>query len=120
MRCDDVTRVLPETVDGSVPVDLTVQRHIESCLRCQAEVTRYRRMLRGLHDLRGQYVEPPPGLLDQTFAALDETAERRALRSLLSARRLAYGGAAVAAGAATTTVVLIARSRRRSALRLVS
>jgi anti-sigma factor RsiW len=121
MRCDDVTRVLPETVDGSVPVDLRVQRHIESCLRCQAEVTRYRRMLRGLHDLRGQYVEPPPALLAQTFAALDEMGEQRAVRSLLSRRRFAaYGGAAMAAGAAATTVVLIARSRRRSALRLAS
>ena len=124
MRCDDVARVLPETVDGAGPIDLAVQNHIESCLRCQAELARYRRMLRALQQLRTRYLEPSPTLLAQTLAALEEAGERQAVRSLLSGRRLAYagaiGGAAVAA-AATTAAVLIARSRRRAAeLRLAS
>jgi hypothetical protein len=57
-------------------------------------------------------------LLTQTLAALGESSERRAIRSLLSGKRLAYAGAiggAVAAAGATTAAVLIARARRRAA-----
>jgi anti-sigma factor RsiW len=121
MRCEDVARLLPETVDGSEPIDLTVQSHIESCLRCQAELARYRRMLRALQQLRTRYLEPSPSLLAQTLAALEEVGERQAVRSLLSGRRLAYAGAIGGAAVAATTAVLLARSRRRAAaLRLAS
>jgi anti-sigma factor RsiW len=117
MQCDEVARLLPEAVEGGAAVELSVQRHIESCLRCQAEVARYRKMLRGLQLLRTRYLEPTPGLLAQTLAALEEAGERHAMRSVLSGRRLAYagaiGGAAVAAGAAATAVI-VHRSRRRA------
>ena len=117
MRCDDVARILPEAVEGGAAVELSVQRHIESCLRCQAELARYRKMLRGLQLLRTRYLEPAPGLLAQTLAAIEEAGERQAVRSILSGRRLAYagaiGGAAVAAGTAAT-VMIVHRSRRRT------
>jgi anti-sigma factor RsiW len=119
MRCEEVARLLPEAVEEGTPVDLAVQSHIEACLRCQAELARYRRMLRALQQLRTRYLEPSPTLLAQTLAALEEVGEREAVRSVLSGRRLAYagaiGGAAVAAAAATAAV-LIARSRRRAAV----
>ena len=99
-----------------------VQAHIDSCLRCQAEMARYRRLLRTLAMLRVRYAEPTPGLLGDTLAAITDAAEEGARRTLLSGRRLAYagaiGGSALAAGA--TAALLIARSRRRSALRLAS
>ncbi len=117
MRCDDVALLLPEAFGAGAAVELSVQRHIETCLRCQAELARYRKMLRGLQLLRSRYLEPAPGLLAQTLAAIGEAGERQAVRSLLSGRRLAYvgaiGGAAVAAGAAATAV-LVHRSRRRT------
>jgi anti-sigma factor RsiW len=119
MQCEDVARLLPETIDGNIPVDLTVQRHIESCLRCQAELARYRRMLRALQLLRTRYLEPSPTLLAQTLAALEEAGEQKAVRSLLSGRHLAYAGAiagGAVAAAAATTAVLLARSRRRAAV----
>ena len=47
MRCDEVTALLPALVDGE-PVSLDVQRHVDTCLRCQAELARYRRLLRTL------------------------------------------------------------------------
>ena len=119
MRCDDVALLLPEAVDGDTPVALPVQRHVESCLRCQAEVARYRRMLRGLQLLRTQYLEPAPGVLSQTLAAIGEASEQRAIRSVLSGRRLAYvsavGGALAAATATTAAAVLLARAKRRAA-----
>lgn len=116
MRCEDVLRLLPETLEGG-PVDFAVQTHIEACLRCQAELARYRRILRGLQQLRTRYLEPSPGLLAQTLAALEEEAERSAVRSVLTGRRLAYAGAiggAALAAAATTAALLVARSRRRA------
>jgi anti-sigma factor RsiW len=120
VRCDDVALLLPEAVDGDTPVALPVQRHVESCLRCQAEVARYRRMLRGLQLLRIQYLEPAPGVLSQTLAAIGEASEQRAIRSLLSGRRMAYvgavGGALAAATATTAAAVLLARAKRRAAL----
>jgi hypothetical protein len=118
VRCDDVALLLPEAVGNDTPVSLPVQRHVESCLRCQAELARYRRMLRGLQLLRTQYLEPAPGVLSQTLAAIGEASERRAIRSTLSGKRLAYVGAvggALAAAGATTAVVLVARARARRA-----
>jgi anti-sigma factor RsiW len=108
--------MLPETVEGT-PVDLAMQTHIESCLRCQAELARYRRMLRALQQLRTRFLEPSPSLLAQTLAALEEAGERHAVRSLLSGRRLAYAGAiggAALATAGTAAALILARSRRRT------
>ncbi|HKH26041.1 MAG TPA: hypothetical protein VKB11_02790 [Acidimicrobiia bacterium] len=110
--------MLPETVEGT-PVELAMQTHIESCLRCQAELARYRRMLRALQQLRTRFLEPSPSLLAQTLAALEEAGERHAVRSLLSGRRLAYAGAiggAALATAGTAAALLLARSRRRTAV----
>jgi anti-sigma factor RsiW len=118
MRCEDVAQLLPETVEGT-PVDLAMQTHIESCLRCQAELARYRRMLRALQQLRTRFLEPSPTLLAQTLAALEEAGERQAVRSLLSGRRLAYAGAiggAALATAGTAAALIFARSRRRAAV----
>ncbi|HEV3450947.1 MAG TPA: hypothetical protein VG869_07060 [Acidimicrobiia bacterium] len=117
MRCDEIALLLPEAVDANRPVGPAVQEHIESCLRCQAELARYRRMLRSLQLLRTQFLEPAPGLLTATLAAIEEASERRAIRSLLTGRRLAYAGAiggALTAAGATAVAVLVHRARRRT------
>jgi anti-sigma factor RsiW len=117
MRCDDIALLLPAIVDGEEPAALSVQHHVGECLRCQAELARYRRMLRGLQLMRTQFLEPAPSALAQTLAALGEASEQRAIRSLLSGRRIAYAGAiggAVAAAGATATAVLVHRARRRA------
>ena len=117
MQCDDVARLLPEAVENGAAVEVSVQRHIESCLRCQAELARYRKMLRGLQLLRTRYLEPSPGLLAQTLAS--HRGGRGTPRGALdpvgasaSPTPGAIGGAAVAAGAAATAVI-VHRSRRR-------
>jgi len=117
MQCEEIADLLPEVVDSSEPVALPVQRHVESCLRCQAELARYRRMLRGLQLLRTQYLEPTPGLLAATLANITAASERRAVTSALTKRRLAYAGAvagAVAAAGTTTVAVILARAKRRA------
>ena len=121
MRCEDVMPMLPAFVDGD-PMSFEAQQHVESCLRCQAELARYRRLLRTLALLRTRYAQPTPGLLGDTLAAITDAAESGARRTLLSGKRLAYagaiGGGALAAGA--TAALLIARSRKRSGLGLAS
>ena len=120
MRCEEVATLLPGFVDGVDRTNFEVERHVQSCLRCQAELARYRKLVRTLEKLRTRYVEPTPGLLGDTLAALTDAAEQGALRSMVTARRLAYAGAAVgtAALATGTAALLIARSRRRSGVRL--
>ena len=124
MRCDEVVALLPTLVDGSATPNIAVEHHVESCLRCQAELARYRRLLRALHQLRTRYIEPTPGLLGDTLALIEDAAERSAMRSMLSGRRLAYAGAigGTAVATAATAALLIARSRRRggAAYRLAS
>jgi hypothetical protein len=119
MRCDEVTALVPGFVDGD-PMSPEVQEHVDSCLRCQAELARYRRLLRTLAMMRTRYVEPTPGLLGETLAAITDAAENGARRTMLSGKRLAYAGA-IGGGAlatAATAALLIARSRRRAAAAL--
>jgi anti-sigma factor RsiW len=113
VQCDDVSRALADVVDTDI-TDVAVERHIEQCLRCQAELARYRRMLRGLDELRTRHLEPTPGLLPQTLAAIDAVADQSHLRLLITNRRLAYAGAGVALAAGAISAVLLARSRRRA------
>src|SRR3954462_819826 len=52
MQCEDVADVLAEAADGSGLLDRAARRHVDRCLRCQAEVVQYRKLLRALHNLR--------------------------------------------------------------------
>ena len=116
MRYEDVADLLPGLVDGTAEVDARTQAFIESDLRCQAELARYRRLLRGLGALRTTYLEPAPGGLAQTLNALAAEGERRMARSILTGRRMVVAGAALGGAAvagAATAAVFAARSRRR-------
>jgi hypothetical protein len=121
MRCEEVTPLLPGLVDGDT-MTADVDQHVQSCLRCQAELARYRRLLRTLAMLRTRYAEPMPGLLGDTLAAITDATEHGARRTLLSGKRLAYAGAigGSALAATATAALLIARSRRRAAPALAS
>jgi hypothetical protein len=121
MRCDDVAELLPAASDGSGLADRAARRHIERCLRCQAELVQYRKLLRALHNLRTEVLEPAPGLLTDIFATLEAAGERHALRSLLTGRRLAYaGGITAAAAAGAAGAIILATRNRRAKLRLAS
>ena len=107
MRCEDVADRLSLVAEGSIRLDGGARRHVESCLRCQAEVVQYRKLLRALHAMRTEVLEPSPGLVSDILAALEEAGEKHAIRSMLSGRRVAYVGgiaAATAAGAAGAIV----------------
>ena len=114
VTCADVADQLAGVADGSHQLDRSARRHVESCLRCQADLVQYRRLLRTLRTLRTDVLEPAPGLLADIFASLEHAGERHAIRGVLHGRRGAYLGglaAATAAGAAGA-LVLAARNRR--------
>ncbi len=118
VSCAAVATALPGIVDGLDVADLDLRRHVETCLRCQAELAQYRKVLRALHQLRTELLEPSPGLLPDILVALEAAGERGAMRFLLSGRRAAYLGgiaAATAAGAAGA-IVLASRRHRRVAV----
>jgi anti-sigma factor RsiW len=116
ITCEDIAELLPGIVDGGDRADKRMQRHVESCLRCQAELAQYRKLLRTLRQLRTDVLEPAPGTLTGILAGLGEAGERGAIRSILRGRRAAYiGGIAVATAAAGAagTIVLVSRASRR-------
>lgn len=114
MRCDDLTDRLSAAADGSTLLAGDDRRHVESCLRCQAELVQYRKLLRAMHAMRTEVLEPAPGLLADVLANVAGAGERRAIRSLLAGHKGAYLGglaAATAAGAAGA-IVFASRARR--------
>ncbi|HEX7196859.1 MAG TPA: hypothetical protein VF364_08510 [Candidatus Limnocylindria bacterium] len=115
MRCDEAIELLPAIVDGLTPPDAGVARHVESCLRCQAELVQYRKLLKALHQLRTQVLEPAPGLLSDILAGLEAAGERRAIRSMLQGRYVAYAGgiAAATAAGAVGAILLAHRAKER-------
>lgn len=113
MRCEDVSDLLPAFADGSAVADRAARRHVGRCLRCQAELVQYRRLLRALHSLRTDVLEPAPGVLPGILASIEAAGERRAVRSLLTGRRIAYVGSIAAATAAGAAGALLYATRAR-------
>jgi hypothetical protein len=116
VTCESVSDILAQVVEGTAIADRSVTRHVDACLRCQAELVQYRKLLRALRQLRTEVLEPAPGLLTDILASLEHAGERRAMRSLLSGRRGAYLGgiaAATAAAGAAGAIVLASRARQR-------
>ena len=114
MLCEDLSGALAATAEGDASLSRAERRHVERCLRCQAEVVQYRKLLRAMRTLRTDVLEPTPGLLADILATIEEAGERQAVRSVLSGRRIAYIGglaAATAAGAAGA-IVFASRTRR--------
>ena len=114
MRCEDLVEDLSAAADGSMVLGRNERRHVERCLRCQAELVQYRKVLRAMHALRTEVLEPAPGLLSDFLANLEAAGERRAIRSMIAGHKAAYLGglaAATAAGAAGA-IVYASRARR--------
>lgn len=108
VRCDEIGPLLAGVVDGSSVLDPKSSHHVEACLRCQAELAQYRRLLRSLRQLREDPVPVPGDLASLVLARLDVPAGSP------WGRRAAYAGAlaATAAGAAGAIVLVASRSRR--------
>jgi hypothetical protein len=113
MQCEDLADDLAGTADGSVLLDRSERRHVEGCLRCQAELVQYRRVLRAMRAMRTEVFEPAPGLLADVLANLEAAGERRAIRSMIHGHKAAYLGGLAAATAAGAAGAIVFASRAR-------
>ena len=112
MRCEQLTHHLAAS-DGSQLDDEAAQAHVESCLRCQAELAQYRKLLKALRTLRTEVLTPAPGLVTDILTHIEERGERSAMRSALKGRRLAYVGGVTLAATAGGAAALLVLSRRK-------
>jgi hypothetical protein len=132
--CREVAAVLPAFVDEPKALDGlgdgAGEQHLGECLRCQADVARYRRLrrtMRGLSEVgdiadpasgsRGSIYGPGRAMADAIEAvesALDEALDRRE-RIRIAGRKTALLGGIAAATAAGVGGVLVLATRRRSA-----
>ncbi|MHB1928741.1 MAG: anti-sigma factor family protein [Acidimicrobiales bacterium] len=106
--CDAVGGLLPAWVAGEAELDRRAQDHVAQCLRCQADVARYRRLLRTLHALRPPGDQPAPEVLSDILSALDGRG-----RAHWSPAPWVAIGVAGAAGAVGAAGVLLWTVRRR-------
>ncbi|MGH9076994.1 MAG: hypothetical protein ACRDY0_05990 [Acidimicrobiales bacterium] len=111
--CEDVADQLAGINDGTAQPGPRAAAHLKACLRCQAELVRYRRLGRVLASLRNDVVEPAPGSLASLLATLQAAGQARAVHSLLSGRRGAYLGGALLATAASAAGAVLWATRRR-------
>lgn len=112
MQCEkNMSLQLAELADGLT--DVTADDFacdINSCLRCQAELAQYRKLLRALASLRTDYVVPDDQLLEEILESLRPPATVHRLHRINHRnRRAAYiGGIAAAATAGAAGAIVIA------------
>jgi hypothetical protein len=85
--CQGVVDELALVVDETVSPSRTLLAHLDNCVTCRAELSRYRRLLCMLADLQSETELLPAGVLADFVGGLSRAAERRALRGLLLKRR---------------------------------
>ena len=107
-ECREAADVVPQIAAGEDDVDSRASAHIRSCLRCQAEVAAYRRILRIMRSLRYEVVPAPGENLVDALRALREV-ELAEGATTSWAVRAAYVGGITAAGAAGMLVWLTLR-----------
>ncbi|HVA73562.1 MAG TPA: hypothetical protein VNF71_03260 [Acidimicrobiales bacterium] len=115
--CDRVAAVLPaiaageEPVGVQLPAGIVASEHVSECLRCQAELSAYRRLLEHLRAMRHDEIAPHEGALPELLRAM---AEQR-FASTWAVKAAYVGGITVATAAAGAAGVLVWMSRRRLA-----
>ncbi len=116
MLCDQLSLELAAAADDATPLSVDASRHVGRCLRCQAELAQYRKLLRELAGLRGAQVLPAPELLDLVLDSVSPLAP--VYRINRKSRRKAVIGAAAAAASvsAAGAIVLASRLGQRQSL----
>ncbi len=120
--CDTFSLQLAGAVDGE-ELDTGAKSHFESCLRCQAELAQYKKLLRALATLRDQPMAVDENLLNEILLALQPGGTVHRLQRLGSAtrsRKAAYIGGIAAAATAGAAGALVIASRLAARQRLAS
>ncbi len=114
LTCDRVADEAAAAAGRTGGLTPAVRRHVEHCLRCQAEAARHRKLARALGSLGVVELVPPSGLADDVLLALDEADHASVLEHLRHHRAAYLGGlaAGVASVAGVAGAIVLARSRR--------
>lgn len=88
MRCEEISPTLAGVVDGDVRLSRNDRRHVEQCLRCQAELSQYRKLLRAMHALRSDQADVPSGAVADVLARLEAAGEQSAVRAVITGRKV--------------------------------
>jgi len=114
LPCDRLIELMPDLLDDPELLSVEEMDHVAQCLRCQAEMARFRRLRRTLAGLRLRPVPADPGILNGLLEGLDSAAERRERHRIASRRAASIMGLAAATAAGVGGVLVLA-TRRRSA-----
>ena len=122
MRCETVSLQLAGAADGDMALSTETEVHVEGCLRCQAELVQYRKLLRALTGLREHRLFVDDTLLDEVLDALRPVAPvHRIHRINYRSKKAAYiAGAAAAATAGAAAGAIVIASRIGGGKRLAS
>lgn len=107
--CRDAVDAVAMVAAGDADVEPKQADHVATCLRCQAEVAAFRRVLATLREMRDDELLLPPDEPDGTIEAIHDGDGIPSTWAV----RAAYVGGITAAGAAGVIVWL---SRRRPGL----
>jgi hypothetical protein len=114
-ECRGVAETIPQIAAQEPGIDPRATAHVAQCLRCQAEVAAYHRLLRHLRSLRHEGVAAPAGSLSAVLSALEVAAGEQSVHSTTWAVRAAcVGGITVATAAAGAAGVMVWMNRRRA------
>jgi hypothetical protein len=102
MQCEQVQDRLPGFADDERPGRRT-RAHLSRCLRCQAELARYRRLRRACAHLTDTPVTVPADLVERVLERLDHVPRARRVRQVASIGGIAVTAAAGAVGAVVLT-----------------
>ena len=114
LPCDRLVELMPDLLDDPELLSVEETDHVAQCLRCQAEMARFRRLRRTLASFGEIPVAADPAILDDILEGLDSAAERRERHRIASRRAASIVGLAAATAAGVGGVLALA-TRRRSA-----
>ncbi len=114
--CGSLSLRLADASERPAGLGSSARVHVESCLRCQAELASYRKLRRSLGGLRSVEVEVDARFVEELLSQFRPSAVVHPLRR--GPRRRAYVGGVVAAmtAAGAGAMVLAVRFTTRSAI----
>ena len=111
ITCASVAEQFAAVAGGESALDRSVVQHVAVCLRCQAEQSQYRRLMKAMRNLRDAPLSVDPALEHEIIFAIDDRDDRT--RGIVSSRvAAAIGGVAAGAAAAAGVIALAVRQRR--------
>lgn len=121
MTCETFSLELAEVADGQECLNPAAAQHFQTCLRCQAELAQYKKLLRALASLRGQLLPADEQLVEDIIEALRPPGTVHRLHRMTGGnRKAAYIGGIAAAATAGAAGAIVLATRLASRHRLAS